>query len=95
MEVQENEVLRCSVCDSPVMTTSVSCNACKAALNGTEARYLVYQPHAPGVRPLFIELLLIGVVLLSMESYFPEGGLSMFLILLSGVYAWKIFKRWG
>ena len=93
MTAENLDVVRCSMCDSPVVKSASTCQACKTPLNGSEAQYRVYQPHAPAVRPLLFEYALIAALFIAIGSYFPQGGLSFVLILLSGFYAWRLFKR--
>ncbi len=92
--MQKQELVRCDGCDAPVIKSVGSCNTCKAVLNGSEVGYIAFNAEVVTVKPLLIQLLAIWLAVFVLTGFDPNAWLMTALIVVSGFYVLKMFKRW-
>ena len=87
------DLLRCSICESPVVKSSACCNVCKTPLTGAEVTYSVHRPESVTIKPLLIQLLIVWFGIWIFSGPETNAWLSLLWVLATSFYGWKIFKR--
>mgnify|MGYP005990022963 CR=1 FL=1 len=84
-------LVRCNVCDSPVVLEAGHCNGCSCPLDGSEAKYINYIPADDTISSL--KRLVFAYIVVMVFSGFSPGVIAYSLLgIVSVHYAIQIIK---
>jgi hypothetical protein len=88
------KLVKCNVCDGPVIQGSTACNHCLSALSGKEPRYLVTYPEEVTLRPLLTQLGIIMGCTLMFTGFQPSPMWRVFMAAVMIYYLMRGVKTW-
>lgn len=85
-------LVRCNVCDSPVVLEAGRCNSCNGPLDGSEVKYINYIPADDTISSALKRLAFAFIIVMVFSGFSPGVIAYSLLGIVSLHYAIKIIK---